>query len=465
MTGGGLKRGVVLEGLSENLRDTLSKVASANRIDEDLIEEVVREIQRALLKADVNVKLALQLTRTIKERALEEDPPPGASPREHVVTIVHEELVEVLGGEDEREIELAPQTIMLVGLYGQGKTTTAGKLAKHFRQRGLSVGLIAADVHRPAAYDQLEQISDQVDVPIYGEPDADEDEAADVVDRGLDELDHVDVKIVDTSGRHSLDEDLIQEMKDVFQVADPDEKLLVTDATVGQQAGPQAQAFDEAVDVTGVILTKLDGSAKGGGALSAVSETGAPIVFVGTGEGLADIETFDPSRFISRILGMGDIQTLMEKAQHAVEDEEEMEETAEKILEGDFTLHELREQMEMLSNMGPLGKIADMIPGMGGMTQDLPQDHLDQSEDQMDRFMVIMDSMTDQEMSNPDDIGASRMDRIALGAGAQREDVKELLEYYRMSQRAIEGLTGDRGMQKRLMQKLDMDELPDDLQM
>lgn len=454
---------MVLEGLSESLRGTLSKIASANRIDEDLIKEVVREIQRALLQADVNVKLALELTRSIQQRALEEDPPSGASPREHVVRIVYEELVDVLG--DGREIDLKPQTIMLVGLYGQGKTTTAGKLAKFFQQRGLSVGLIAADVHRPAAYDQLQQISDEVNVPFYGDKDASEDDAPRVVEEGLEELEDVDVRIVDTSGRHSLDEELVEEMEDVFEVANPDEKILVIDATVGQQAGPQARTFNEAVDVSGVVLTKLDGAAKGGGALSAVSETGASIVFVGVGEGMSDIETFDPARFISRILGMGDIQTLLEKAQHAVGDEEKAEKTAEKILQGDFTLHELREQMSMLQNMGPLGKIADMIPGMGGMKSQLPDDHMDKSQDQMERFMIIMDSMTDEEMSNPKDIKGSRLRRIAQGSGCEAKDVKELLKYYEMSQRAIKGLSGNRGMQKKLMQQLDIDDLPDDLQM
>ncbi|PSG98394.1 signal recognition particle protein [Thermoplasmatales archaeon SW_10_69_26] len=453
---------MVLDSLSENLRDTLAKVANANRVDEDLIEEIVREIQRALLQADVNVKLALQMTRSIKERALEEEPAAGASPREHVIRIVHDELVQVLG--ESREIELKPQTIMLVGLYGQGKTTTAGKLAQYFQQRGLQVGLVAADVHRPAAYDQLQQISDQVDAPFYGDKEAGDDDAAKIVDEGLAELrDRTDIQIVDTSGRHSLEDDLIQEMEDVFEVADPDEKILVIDATVGQQAGPQAEAFNDAVDVSGVILTKIDGSAKGGGALSAVSETGAPIVFVGTGEDLADIETFDAERFISRLLGMGDIQTLLEKAQHAVEDEDKAEETAEKILEGDFTLHELKDQMEMLSNMGPMNKIVDMIPGIGGMKQNLPKDQMAQSEEQMEQFQIIMDSMTDWEMSNPDEIKGSRLRRIATGSGCEPEDVKELLKYYEMSQRAIEGLSGDRGMQKRLMQQLDMGDLPDEL--
>ncbi len=453
---------MVLDSLGESLRDTLAKVANAGRIDEDLVKEIVRDIQRALLKADVNVKLALQLTRSIQKRALEDKPPAGASPREHVVRIVYEELVDILG--ESRELPLKKQTIMMVGLYGQGKTTTTGKLAKYYQQRGMRVGLIAADVHRPAAYDQLKQISEQVKAPFYGDPDADEDDAASVVEAGMEALENKsDIIIVDTSGRHSLDEDLVQEMSDVFDVADPDEKILVIDATVGQQAGPQAQTFDEAIDLTGVVLTKLDGSAKGGGALSAVAETGAPIVFVGVGEGMADIETFDPARFISRLLGMGDIQTLLEKAQHAVADEKEAEETAQKILSGKFSLLELREQMQMLSNMGPLGKIADMIPGVGGMKGKLPKGHMEQSQDQMGKFMVIMDSMTEEEMRNPDLVKGSRLKRIAMGAGAEPKDVKALLKYYDMSKRTIKGLSGNRKMQKRLMQQLDMGDLPDEL--
>ncbi|MDX1612364.1 MAG: signal recognition particle protein Srp54 [Candidatus Thermoplasmatota archaeon] len=455
---------MVLDSLGDSLRDTLSKIARAGRIDEDLVKEIVRDIQRALLKADVNVKLALQLTRSIQERALNESPPAGASPREHVVKIVYEELVEVLG--EHRELPLKKQTIMLVGLYGQGKTTTAGKLAKHFQKKGLRVGLIAADVHRPAAYDQLKQISEQVKAPFYGDPDAGAGDAPRVVQEGLDFLeDKVDVRIVDTSGRHSLDDELVEEMKEVFDVADPDEKLLVIDATVGQQAGPQAKTFNEAVDVSGVVLTKVDGSAKGGGALSAVSETGSPIVFIGVGEGMNDLESFDPARFISRLLGMGDIQTLLEKAQEAVGDKEGAEETAKKILSGKFTLVELREQMDMLSNMGPLSKIADMIPGIGGMKQQLPKGHLEQSQQQMSGFKVIMDSMTEEEMMNPDLIKGQRLQRIATGAGKDPKEVKQLLKYYQMSKRAIKGFSGNRKMQKRLMQKIDFGDLPDDFQM
>ncbi len=337
---------MVLDALGDSLRTTLAKIAKAGVIDEKIVKEIIRDIQRALLQADVNVKLALKLTREIERRALNEKPKPGVPPREYVVKIVYEELVRVLG--EPRDLKLKNQTIMMVGLYGQGKTTTCGKLGKWFSKKGLKVGFIAADIHRPAAYEQLKTLAQQVGAQVYGEADAWKGQesaatdaqlsgrvAANIVKRGLAELrPKCDIIIVDTAGRDKLEEGLIEEMKQVFEIAKPDEKFLVIDAQVGQQAGPQARAFHEAVNVTGVIVTKLDGTAKGGGALSAVSETQAPVMFVGLGEKVDDLEKFDSARFISRLLGMGDIQTLLEKAQEAVADEEKAEETAgeDKIL-------------------------------------------------------------------------------------------------------------------------------------
>ncbi len=451
---------MVLDSLGERLRSTLKKVANANRIDEDLVKDVVRDIQRALLQADVNVKLALKLTNNIKERSLTEEPPAGMSSREHVVRIVYDELVEILG--EPKDLKLKDQTIMMVGLYGQGKTTTTGKLARYFQRKGLKPGLIAADVHRPAAYDQLKQLGDRVDVPVYGDPDAEStaDEAVRVVEEGLADLEpRCDVVIVDTSGRHKLEDDLIQEMRRIFDAVDPDEKFLVIDAQVGQQAGPQAKAFNDAVDVSGVVITKLDGTAKGGGALSAVSETGAPVVFIGTGEDLPDLEKFDPARFISRLLGMGDIQTLLEKAQEAMDDQEQAEDVAQRIMSGKFTLVELREQMSMLNSMGPLDKIMEMLPGMGGMKDQLKGGQMDQTKERMEAFQVIMDSMTQYEMEHPDEIKSSRVRRIAMGAGVEPKDVKELLKYYNMSKRTMKGFSGNRKMQKKLMKRMDFGDL------
>jgi len=301
-----------MEKLGSSLKDVLRKIANASHVDQKLIKEIVRDIQRALLQSDVNVKLALELTKEIERRALSEKPKAGMAVKEHVIKIVYDELVDLIG--EKREIGLEKKVIMMVGLYGQGKTTTAGKLARHFKKKGQNVGLVAGDVHRPAAFDQLKQIGEMIDVPVFGVPG--EKNAAKIVKAGLGKFADYDVVILDTSGRHSLEKDLINEIKTITKVAKPDEKILIVDASMGQQAGPQAKAFHDAVGVTGVIITKLDGSAKGGGAISAVSETKASILFIGTGEHIEDIEAFDPSRFISRLLGMGDIRSLIEKADH-----------------------------------------------------------------------------------------------------------------------------------------------------
>jgi signal recognition particle subunit SRP54 len=314
---------MVLDGLGKSLKDVLKKIAKSNTVDEKLVKEIAKDIQRALLQADVNVKLVLEITKEVERRAIHEKPPAGKTAKEHVVRIIYEELVKILG--ERKEITLTKQTIMMVGLYGQGKTTTTGKLSRYFHKKNLKVGVIAADVHRPAAYDQLQQIADQVGVSFFGMPG--EKSAVHIVEEGLKAHSGMDIIIIDTSGRHALEGDLIQEIKDVANLAKPSERILVLDASVGQQAGPQAQAFHEAVGVTSVIVTKMDGTAKGGGALTAVSRTQAPIVFIGVGEHLEDLDPFVPSRFISRLLGMGDIETLLEMTKEGVSEEEALETT------------------------------------------------------------------------------------------------------------------------------------------
>jgi len=410
---------------------------------------VVRDMQRALLQADVNVKLALELTRRIEQRVFGEEPPSGMSLREWAVKVVYDELVAILG--TRREPRLRRHRVMLVGLYGQGKTTTAGKLARYYRNKGLSVGVIAGDVHRPAAYDQLQQLADGLGAPFYGErgnPDA-----PSVVRAGLTEMEQADVVIIDTAGRHSLDSDLVHEMERVAAVAEPDEIYLVLDAAVGQQAGPQAQAFHDAVGVSGVVLTKLDGTAKGGGALSAVAVTEAPIIFIGVGEGPADLESFDPERFIGRLLGYGDLTGLLEKAREVM-DEDKAEETARKLLSGKFTLVELREQMDALSGMGSMQKIMQMIPGFASLQSRQGKGDMDATEARMNKFKVIMDSMTEYEMQNPRMIKSSRIKRISQGAGVDPQHVKGLLKYYNQSKSMVKNLAGNRRMQKRLMRQM-----------
>ena len=340
---------MVMEGLSSSLRDTLKKLARANRIDEKTLNEVVRDIQRALLSADVNVALVQQLSKRIKERALKEELSGKLNPRQHVINIVYQELVALLG--EPISVRLAHHAVILVGLQGSGKTTTTVKLARFFQKKGLKAAVICADTFRPGAYDQLSQLCARIGVPFYGE--LENKNAVEITAHGIAELKRYDVILVDTAGRHALESDLVLEMKAINEIANADERFLVLDSGIGQQASEQARAFNEAIGLTGVIVTKLDGTAKGGGALSAVAEVGTGIAFIGTGETVDDFEKFEPDRFISRLLGMGDIKTLVEM----IEEEPPIEmEEAEAMLKGDFTLKDMYKQMEAIGKMGPLSQ-------------------------------------------------------------------------------------------------------------
>ena len=289
-------------------------------------------------------------------------------------------------------------------------------------------------------------------VPYYG--DKDEKDAVKVVERGLKELKKSnDIIIVDTSGRHKLEDDLIDEMKNIFKAIKPDEKLLIIDAAVGQQAGPQAKAFNDAVDITGIVLTKLDGTAKGGGALSAASEVDAPIVFIGTGEHPTDFEKFDPAGFISRLLGMGDIKSLLEKAKESLKGKD-AEKAAQRMISGKFNLHDLYDQMDMLAGMGPLKKVTEMLPGSFPGKGKLKDKNMQDTEDMMQKFKIIMDSMTEEEMNDPNIIRSSRIKRIAKGAGVENKNVKELLKYYKKMKQMMKVMSGNRKMRKNLMNQL-----------
>ena len=437
---------MVLEALGQSLRNALRKIAGASHIDPALVKDVVRDIQRGLLQADVNVQLALRLSKEVERRALAETPRAGTSPREHVIRIIYEEVVKILG--KAKSFPAKPQRILMVGLYGQGKTTTIGKLANFLHKRGLSVGLVAGDVHRPAAYDQLAQIGEQLGIPVSGIPG--EADAVKVVRRGLEEFQDRNVVIVDSAGRHALDGDLIEELKRMSKFVKPDETILVLDGSTGQQAGPQAKAFHEAVGVTSVIVTKLDGTAKGGGALSAVAETQAPIIFLGTGEHLDDLEGFEPPRFVSRMLGMGDLESLLEKAQEAL-DEGEVEELEKAILSGKLDLHVFEKQLGMLGKMGSLDRLMSAFPGVAGRMKD---EDLAATQARFRKFKVILKSMTEDEKSEPKVIKGSRVTRIARGSGVLPKDVKELLRHYNMTRKAVKGFAGNRKLRKQMMKQL-----------
>jgi signal recognition particle subunit SRP54 len=414
---------VVLEKLGEAMSNVVRKITFASLVDERLVKEVVRDIQRALLSADVNVKLVMNLSKRIEERALKEKPKAGLSKKEHTITIVYEELVSLLG--TGREFKPSKGRMMLVGLQGSGKTTTVVKLAKFYTKYGIKPFIIVADTHRPAAYEQITQLAEPFNIEVYGDPSSKDPIA--IVKKGLKEA-KGDLIILDTAGRHKSEEELFDEMKAISKVFSPDENILVIDSTIGQQAGGQAKAFHEAIGISGVILTKLDGSAKGGGALSAVAETSSPVMFIGTGEKVEDFETFDANRFISRLLGMGDLATLMEKAKEVEEEE------VKDILKGEFTLHDLQSQIEAISRMGPLSSLMNMIPGLG---LSVPKEAQQMTEEKMKRFLVIMNSMTDEEKTRPKIMNSSRMRRIARGSGARPEEVKELMSYYKTMKKAL----------------------------
>ncbi|WP_297069245.1 signal recognition particle protein Srp54, partial [Thermococcus sp.] len=406
---------MALEKLGKALNGALRKLARSSTVDEATIKTVVRDIQRALIQADVNVKLVLQLTKTIEKRALEEQPPAGVSKKEHIIKIVYEELTKFLGTEAKPiGIKEKPTVLLTVGIQGSGKTTSIAKLARYFQKRGYKVGLVCSDTWRPGAYHQLKQLVEPFGVEVFGDPT--EKDAVKLAREGVEYFKErgVDVIIVDSAGRHKEEKGLIEEMKRISSSINPHEVILVIDGTLGQQAYNQALAFKEATPIGSIIVTKLDGSAKGGGALSAVAATGAPIKFIGVGERIDDLEPFDPKRFVSRLLGLGDIQGLLEKFEELQKQQRLKEEDVEKFLRGKFNLKDMYTQLEAMGKMGPLKQILQMIPGMG---YSLPDDMVKVGEEKLRRYRIIMDSMTEEELENPDIISYSRIKRIARGSG------------------------------------------------
>jgi signal recognition particle subunit SRP54 len=423
---------MALDRLGSSLYDALKKVFRASVVDEATVKELVRDIQRALLQADVNVQLVLDISKRIEERALKEKVPPGISRREHVIKVVYEELTRFVG-EKPVPVKMEPgkkQILMLVGIQGSGKTTVAAKLARYFQKRGLKPALICADTYRPGAYAQLQQLANRINVPVYGDLKA--KDPVKVVFEGLKQFSDKDLIIVDTAGRHKEERELIKEMKTLEKNIKPDEVIMVIDGTIGQQALIQAKAFHEATPIGAILVTKLDGSARGGGALSAVAATGAPIKFIGTGEKTEDIEPFIPSRFVGRLLGMGDLETLLEKVREA--EIKVPEKKAKAILSGKFTLTDMYEQFEAFKSMGPFRKVLKMLPGM---SYDIPEDKLNVAEEHLEKWRVIIQSMRPEEKENPKIFNSSRVRRVARGSGTTEKDVKDLLKQYVMMRRML----------------------------
>ncbi|MBD3389794.1 signal recognition particle protein [Candidatus Micrarchaeota archaeon] len=427
--------------LGKSLRKLVSKITNAPVVDEKAVKSFVRDLQRVLIASDVSVKLVFDLTKRIEKRALESEQLEGLTLREHLLKIVHDELIAFMGAAYSPRMD--KHKILLMGLFGAGKTSTTGKLAYFYKKRGFKVGVVGADVERPAAQEQLQQLSEQIGVNFYtvkGEP-----EAYKVVEDALSRSED-DVLIVDSAGRNAFDDRLAEELSKIKKALSPDESYLVLSADVGQVAGKQAEQFNSLVPISGVIVTKMDGSGKGGGALSAVSASVAKIAFVGMGEKMEDLQVYDPAKYVGRLLGIPDIEGLMEKVKAA---SEQAQISPEDIKE--FTIETFYQQLKAAKNMGPLGGIFSMM----GMS-DLPEEMVNQGEGKLQEYEAIINSMTKDERKDVSLIrkSRSRMERIAEGSGHPLEDVRAFLSQFSKMEKMFTRFRKDRGFRKKMEKML-----------
>ena len=440
---------MAFEGLADKLGEAFKKLKSKGKLTEGDVKEAMREVRLALLEADVNYKIAKDFTNKVTERAIGQDVMESLTPAQMVVKIVDEELTSLMGGENER-LEFAskpPTVIMLCGLQGSGKTTHAAKLAKMLKAKNHRPLLVACDIYRPAAIEQLKVVGEKAGVPVFEMGKENPVKIANAAIRNAKDYGN-DIVILDTAGRLHIDEALMNELKEVKAAVNPNEILLVIDSMTGQDAVNVSKTFNELLDITGVILTKLDGDTRGGAALSVKAVTGKPIKFAGTGEKLDDIEVFDPDRMASRILGMGDVLTLIEDAQNKL-DEKKAEEMAQKMLNNKLDFNDLLDQFEQVKKMGPLKGILAKIPGIGNQL-----DNVDIDDRQIDWIEAIIYSMTPAERSNPSLINPSRKRRIAAGSGRSVEEVNRLIKQLDQMQKMIKkmksrGKNGKKGKKRK----------------
>lgn len=426
----------MLDKFGDSLKNTFRKIAGLGVVDKEAVEIVVRDLQRSLLQADVDVELVAELSGKIKKKVIGAKPPPGLTLKEYFIKTLYDETVEFLG-KGKEELPLRPQRILLIGLFGSGKTSTAGKLAKWFQARGLRPALVACDTHRAAAQEQLRQVGKKAKVSVYVEGKRPEDIARNALKEAKGE-----VLIFDSAGRDALDKTLAKELREMGRVIKPDEVLLVIPADLGQAARKQAEEFNSLVGITGIIVTKLDGTARGGGALAAANVSGAAVKFIGTGESIGDFQAYDPRRFVGKLIGYGDLQGLLEKAKDIGISQED----AKKILEGEFTLNEFFEQIKSMQKMGSLSKVMDMLPGVSGMK--IPKGFVDIQDEKMKKWGHIINSMTPDEKREPDTIKASRIKRISKGSGTSEGEVRELLKYYKQVKKVIRLTKGGKGLKR-----------------
>ena len=428
----------MLDNLKTNLRAAIKKLVNSSGIDEELIKELSKDVQRALLQSDVNVRLVLEITKKLEERSLNENPPPGLSRKDHIVKILYDELAKLLG--NETEFSFKPGTmnkVLMIGIQGSGKTTITSKLAKFLTKQGYKVGVIGADTFRPGALVQLKTMCEKANVEVYGEEK--NKDSPQLIKNGLKHFENsnLDVVLIDTAGRHKEEKDLLNEMKEINKVADPDLVLLVIDGTIGQQCFNQADAFHKIVPVGGIIITKLDSSAKGGGAIAASAATGAQIMYIGTGERIDDLEQFSPTRFVGRLLGMGDVKAVLELAKRLESEADDVR--LKRISSGKMNMEDFFYQLEQVTKVGSLRGFLDSMPGLSGMVKD---DQLDQMEGRVERWRYIIQSMTKQEKADPDLLNSSRIKRIARGSGWPEHEVKELMKNYKNSKSMMKASKG-----------------------
>ncbi|MGE4589349.1 MAG: signal recognition particle protein [Acidaminococcaceae bacterium] len=432
---------MAFESLADRLQNAIKKIRGSRKVTEDDLKETLREVRMALLEADVNFKVVKDFIAKIKERAMGQEVQTSLTPGQFIIKIVNEELTDLLGGTQSKLMVASkpPTVIMLVGLQGAGKTTTAGKLANHLRKNGKKPLLVAGDIYRPAAIKQLQVLGDQLNIPVFSL--GDQVSPVEIAKQAMSKAFSLacDTVIIDTAGRLHINEELMGELKEIKNTVKPHEILLVVDAMTGQDAVTVAEAFNADLGIDGLIVTKLDGDARGGAVLSVKAVTGCPVKFVGMGEKLDALEPFYPDRMASRILGMGDVLSLIEKAQ-AVFDAEDAAKLEKKLRKEEFTLEQFLEQMQQVKKLGSLESILGMLPGMGNISQKLKDANVDEKE--LDRVEAIIKSMTIVERRNPNVINGSRRKRIAAGSGTRVQDVNKLLKNFEQSKKMMKKIQG-----------------------
>ncbi len=442
---------MVLNKLGSALKSGVKKISNAIFLDKKLIEGIVKDIQKALIEADVNIDLVFELSQKIKKLAYDETIK-GIDKKEQLVKLIHDEIANLLG--ERKELKLPKKAkIMFLGLYGAGKTTTISKLGFYYSKRGRKVALLGLDTQRPAAMDQLEQMALKAKIPAF--VDKKEKDPLKIIKNFKKDLDKYDLLLIDTAGRDGLNKDLIKEIKSLNKALKPDYNLLVMPADTGQTAKTQSEEFQKALSIDGVIITRMDGTSKAGGALTACAETKSPVFFIGVGEQIHEIETFDPESFIQRLLGMGDLQALLEHVKSATDDSQQQR-IEERMKEGKFTLLDLYSQLEQMNKMGSMDKLLGMVPGMSSAK--VPKDALKKQEAKMKHWKSAISSMTEEEIENPEILEkqTERIKRIAKGSGTTTTEIRELLKQYKMIKEMMNMQSGmaDGNIDQKTMMKM-----------